>query len=402
MKIVFISNFMNHHQLTLCQSLYKLTDGNFTFGALTPVPKERLDMGYHDMNKQYDFVLCAYESEENHKRLIELVKESDVLIVGGINSSRADKYVKSHIGEGKITFQYLERIYKEGVWHILSPRGTKNMLKYHTAYRNDGVYALCASAYTAWDLSLTRSYINKTYKWGYFPIVNKYDVNELISKKNENKKISILWVARLIELKHPEAAINLAVRLKKSGYEFELNIIGNGKMESELAQMVKDKNLSDCVFMRGAMSPEAVREYMESADIFLFTSDFNEGWGAVLNESMNSACAVVASHAIGSVGFLIEHGKNGLVYKNGSDKSLLKCVKRLIDNPDFRKNLGESAYQTMIEAWSPEQAAERLVNLSHLLLAGGEDSLYDSGPCSKALRIGNLKMYRVLTKNKKG
>lgn len=51
------------------------------------------------------------------------------------------------------------------------------------------------------------------------------------------------------------------------------------------------------------MKASEVRSYMEKADIYLFTSDFNEGWGAVLNESMNSGCAVVASHAIGSVPF---------------------------------------------------------------------------------------------------
>jgi glycosyltransferase involved in cell wall biosynthesis len=61
------------------------------------------------------------------------------------------------------------------------------------------------------------------------------------------------------------------------------------------------------------MAPEAVRDHMEAADIFLFTSDFNEGWGAVLNESMNSACAVVASHAIGSVPFLLKDGENGFI-----------------------------------------------------------------------------------------
>ena len=33
---------------------------------------------------------------------------------------------------------------------------------------------------------------------------------------------------------------------------------------------------------------------MEQADIYLFTSDRNEGWGAVANEAMNSACAMVA------------------------------------------------------------------------------------------------------------
>jgi len=398
MKIVFVSNFMNHHQLELCKKLYELTGGNLVFGACTPVPKERLDMGYHDMNKQYDFVLCAYESEENQAKLFQLVEEADVLIIGGLNTVCADKYVKRHLGEGKITFQYLERIYKTGVWHVLSPRGTMNMLKYHTHYRNDNVYTLCASAYTAWDLSLTRSYIDKTYKWGYFPKVHSYDIAQLIQKKSDNKKTSILWAGRLIDWKHPEDAIYVAKSLKADGYDFELNIVGNGVMEEEIARMIKDSDLSDCVCMRGAMSPEEVREYMEKSDIFLFTSDYNEGWGAVLNESMNSACAVVANHAIGSVGFLIEHRKNGLVYKNGNQKSLYSCVKELIDNPELRKQMGISAYQTMIDEWSPESAAERLIALSEALIKGDRTPLYQSGPCSASPRIGNRKMYKALTK----
>ena len=37
--------------------------------------------------------------------------------------------------------------------------------------------------------------------------------------------------------------------------------------------------------MLGSMTPEQVREHMEESILFLFTSDFGEGWGAVLNEA---------------------------------------------------------------------------------------------------------------------
>ena len=61
---------------------------------------------------------------------------------------------------------------------------------------------------------------------------------------------------------------------------------------------------------------------MEKTGIFLFTSDRQEGWGAVLNEAMNSGCAVVASHLIGAVPFLKKKKKNGLVYSSGDRKTL--------------------------------------------------------------------------------
>ena len=46
--------------------------------------------------------------------------------------------------------------------------------------------------------------------------------------------------------------------------------------------LIKEKGLSDSVELLGAMAPEKVREYMEKSGIFMFTSDFNEGWSTVL------------------------------------------------------------------------------------------------------------------------
>lgn len=80
--------------------------------------------------------------------------------------------------------------------------------------------------YTAADFALTLNYINKTYKWGYFPAVQKHEINELMEKKrflkNGKEQVSILWAGRLIELKHPEMAIYLAEKLRENGYAFTL------------------------------------------------------------------------------------------------------------------------------------------------------------------------------------
>ena len=48
---------------------------------------------------------------------------------------------------------------------------------------------------------------------------------------------------------------------------------------------------------------------MEQANIFIISSTHEEGWGAVVNEAMNSGCVVIGSHAAGAVPFLIENAK---------------------------------------------------------------------------------------------
>ena len=214
---------------------------------------------------------------------------------------------------------------------------------------------------------------------------------------NDKDAALILWTARFIDWKHPEIPVLIAEKFKKAGYHFKLNLIGNGVMESEIAEMIKNKNLEDCVSMLGAMKPEEVRRHMEKSQIFLFTSDFNEGWGAVLNESMNSGCAVVASHAIGSVPYLIDDGKNGLIYQNGDIDDLYNKVKFLLDNPERCKELGVNAYKTLTSTWNAELAAERFLNLATKLLNNEDvNDLYSDGPCSKSEILKNnwYKKYR--------
>ena len=162
-------------------------------------------------------------------------------------------------------------------------------------------------------------------------------------------------------------------------------MVGTGEMENTLKSMADSMNLNDYVTFTGPVQSDKVRGFMERAGIFLFTSDRQEGWGAVLNESMNSGCAVVASHAIGSVPFLMKNKANGLIYPSGKIEKMFEKVKYLLDNTDEQKRMGEAAYKTIVEEWNAEIAATRIIELSHKILNGEEyPDLYESGPCSKA------------------
>ena len=393
MKVVFYSNFLNHHQLPFCLAMQKLTKNQFTFVATEPIPQERLSMGYYDMNKSYPFVLTTYDFMENEMMARELAVQCDVMITG----SAPEIYTEIRMRENRLTFRYYERVYKEGLYRALRPRSIASQLLHHTRFARKQLYVLCASSYTAFDFSLTGAYVGKTYKWGYFPEVKKQDKDMLFEMKHIKKRPVILWVGRLIPWKHPETMIELAHYLKSQGKLFDINIIGNGELEEKLSGMIRERQLEDCVHMLGAMSPEAVRNYMEMADIFTFTSDYNEGWGAVLNESMCSGCAVIASHAIGAAGFLIEHGKNGFIYPDGEQARLNEMVIQLLDNASLREKLGREACKTLETEWNAETAAQRLLDLCEVLQKG-EKTPFKTGPCSAAARISNGRARREARK----
>ena len=126
-----------------------------------------------------------------------------------------------------------------------------------------------------------------------------------------------------------------------------------------------------------------VLQQMRQHDIFLFTSDKNEGWGAVANESMANGCCLVGSDAIGSVPYLVTDGATGMIFKSCDLDSLYEKVKYLLDNPEERQRMSKAGHQRMVELWSPENAAKSLLQLIEDLQNGRPSSILQ-GPCSKA------------------
>lgn len=385
--VVFVSNFFNHHQRPFCEEMYKLLGDGYKFVETAPMSQERKNLGWGEQSYP-DYVISHSEFSSSANEIQTLIYNADAVILGSASKSLIEQRIKSK----KLTFIYSERPLKDNsqkwkypfrfiTWRIRNKQ--KSFIK-----------LLCASAYTSADYAKFGLYRNKCYKWAYFPELKKYPyIKDLIESKKPN---SILWVARLMKLKHPEAALKVAEKLKNDGYSFEMNIIGNGYLEQSMANYIAAKNLGNCVHMLGSMSPGQVRNHMEESEIFLFTSDRNEGWGAVLNESMNSGCAVVASHAIGSVPFLMEDGKNGFIYKDGDIDDLYNKVKYLLDNAEVRKTISEKAYLTIKNEWNAENAARKFTGLAEKILCGEKYSFpYDCGVCSKAKKLSDNWVYRI-------
>lgn len=365
--------------------MYRILHNDFTFVTTSDMETSRKEQGW-EFDYSFPFELAANKSEEAYQVALQLAKESDVVIIG----AAPEIFVKERMRANTtgITFRYSERIYKRGTWRSLSPRGWVGKLDTYFRYHNRKLFMLCASAYTSGDLKLQASYLGKCYKWGYFPKVINYDLKSLMVKKAK-EKIEILWCGRLIRLKHPEVALALASMLKKDGIDFTLNIVGAGEEENLLKAMIVDNKLEPYVKLLSAKPPEQVRKCMEEANIFLFTSDFEEGWGAVVNEAMNSGCVVVASHAAGSVPYLIQDGVNGLIYKYGDLNSLYHKVNLLINKKQLCENLGSKAYETIVNIWNAENAVKRLLLLIEDLNNEGNSCRFHSGPCSKAEEVGN-------------
>ncbi len=377
MKWIFLSNYYTHHQKPICEELNALNNGNFAFLSTEKFEEDRKTLGW---NEQKDVPFVKDCNSMNEQELLSAINDSEVLIQGVAPLEMINERLRNK----KIILKYAERVFKKGYQPL---RWFPRLFLYRKNYgKYKSFYLMCASAYTAVDYVIHGAFLKRRYKWGYFPQTNEYDLDLLMDSKEPSK---LLWCGRFLDWKHPDDAVRVAQRLKKDGYNFTLDIIGTGDMQQQLEKMVNDSDLSDCVHLLGSKTPEEVRSYMEKSGIYLFTSDFNEGWGAVVNEAMNSGCAVVASHAAGSVPYLIKNKDNGLIYKNGDVDGLYFHIKALLDNPDMQKHIGIKAYHTITDLWNAKVAAKRLVKLVDEINDHGYCDLYSDGPCSKAPVIRN-------------
>ena len=411
MYITFVSNYINHHQIPFCKAMCAKEGVKFTFVQTQPMEAERVKMGW-TVKDALSFVKYYYKEPQ---KCAELILKSDVVIFGGTDD---ESYIKPRLKAGKPVIRCSERLYREAQWKAVSPRGLAKKYLDHTRYRKEKAYLLCAGGYVPDDFHIVRAYPGKMYRWGYFPETRRYDIAALMSGKGytgngalaegEKRPLYLLWVGRFMTLKHPELAIHAAGYLKGLGISFHLDMVGGGAMEEVLKKMIREKGLEKEVTLTGYKKPEEVRERMEKADILLATSDRGEGWGAVINEAMNSGCVVIADHMMGAVPFLIRHRENGLIYEDGNYLQMCRLTAEMAENEQARRRLGVNAYKTITQEWNAENAAEKLVELIHSLglvdekataSAQGEKAVKSdkyTGPCSPAPVIRERKMYQWL------
>lgn len=364
MTFTFVSNYINHHQIPLCEALYRKLGDDFTFVQTMPMEEERVAMGWGVDVRKLPYVQCLYEEEYE---CLKKIAESDAVLFGW---SEREDIAASRLDSGKVTMRVSERLYREGQWKAISPRGLIAKYREHIKYRKKNVCMLCAGAYTASDFHLIGAYPGKMFRWGYFTRLRTYSDEQFASMKLKDGKLHIVWAGRFIPLKHPEYVVRLAGTLREKGHQFCVHMLGDGELEPMIRRDVENVGLSEYFRFYGYTEPERVRDVMEKCHIHLFTSNYLEGWGAVVNEGMNSGCVEVVNEQVGAAPYLIRHGENGLVYPKDRYERMEEAVLDLFAHWEERKGMGRAAYETIRDVWNAEHAAAELMRFTEGLMRG--------------------------------
>ena len=194
---------------------------------------------------------------------------------------------------------------------------------------------------------------------------NKIAVSENTDKfadkiRDENKdKIICFGIGRHVPYKGYSYLIEAAKYLDE---RFKIFIGGNGPLTESLKSEAKERKNVEFV---GRISDEELVGYLTACDIFCFPSiTKNEAFGIALAEGMYFGKPAVTFTIPGSgVNYVNLNSKTGIECPNCDSKAYAEALKKLADDPELRKQLGDNARERVTENFTFEIFKENINKL---------------------------------------
>lgn len=372
MRLVISMNIPSPHQIPLGQALADRLPGNFALICAEPVHAERLKLGWQpDFNASW--LIKTWVSASERTRALDIFRSADVAVWGYVPVSE----INNRVAKGKLTFFNSERLFKQGKWRLGDPRVIRNLIRMFGRNQGSHHHLLAIGPYCAEDYRLIGAFRGRIWRWGYFP-----ELPQFVARNPASVPV-VLWAGRMLSWKRVDLLLSAAAWARnQGGGRFHLRLIGYGPEEERLRSLAARLGLLDICEFLGPQNPDEVGKAMEKADIYVFPSDQQEGWGAVVNEAMSRGCCVIGCKSAGAVPWLIRDGVNGYVFDGNSAENLGRILYRCIENLERTRGMGIAARATISNLWSPTVAAERLIQLCESMESGKPSPFSDGGPCS--------------------
>lgn len=182
------------------------------------------------------------------------------------------------------------------------------------------------------------------------------------------KKDYTLFLGRL----SPEKGLKTLLIAARLVQDLRIKIAGSGPFEEELRVALRDPSLKHVEFL-GYITGDRKRHLLSEAVCSVFPSECYETFGLTIIESMALGTPIVAS-LIGGIPEIVEHGKNGLLFKTGDPSNLAECLKAMFQDPQAAQEMSLFALKNARERFSPDRHLKDLMAIYASVLSGRTSS----------------------------
>jgi phosphatidylinositol alpha-1,6-mannosyltransferase len=180
---------------------------------------------------------------------------------------------------------------------------------------------------------------------------DKQYVNSLINGKNP----VISTLARVEKRKGHEYVIFAIHELIKKFPNLVYLIAGEGPYLAKIKNLVKKLKLESSVIFLGWITEPEKSLILKNSDIFIMTpvivGDSVEGFGMAFIDASFHGIATIGSNS-GGISDAIIDGHTGLLCQSGDQASVTLSLRKLIEDNELRRQLGENGKKIAIEKYS--------------------------------------------------
>lgn len=180
--------------------------------------------------------------------------------------------------------------------------------------------------------------------------------NKRITKKEH--KIQIVFIGWLEKFKGIFELLEAVNSLVNKGYEFNLNIVGDGNSKKLVLDYIESNNLQNVVNFLGWQNSKNLDVILEKNDVFVLPS-WNEGMPNAMIEALAAGLAVIVT-PVGVISDYLNDGENALFIEVKNPLSIVKALENLINNFELRKKISINGHKLAISKFSSEVSLSKV------------------------------------------
>ena len=162
-------------------------------------------------------------------------------------------------------------------------------------------------------------------------------------------------ISRLVQDKGHAYLIEAVKKLKKTTPDIFLVILGDGRENENLENLIRQSDLQGSVKLIPAVKD--VTGVLSVMDIFIHPATYREGFGFSIAEAMVVKKPVIATN-IWAINSIIQHGVNGFIVEPKDSDGLVKAVRYIQENPQEAQKAAENGQRMALRLCS----LDRMVN----------------------------------------
>ena len=182
--------------------------------------------------------------------------------------------------------------------------------------------------------------------------------------RQPGNSVRYIAVSRLVPWKGVAESLRAFHQVLKQRRHDKLEIVGDGRERPALEAYVREHGLSDAVQFTGALSPAAVREALQRADIFLqhsltSTSGWVEGFGVSIAEAAAMGLPVIATCS-GGIPDQVVDDRTGVLIQENDITAMASAMLQLANDRSRRLVMGKAGRDRMIRHFDSTQQTATL------------------------------------------